>query len=70
MKFDDGSHCHWTYRIGAYSTPFHWPTEADARHAAGVLEDNARMAQTPEVFQVHSPNHCACNDAKIEEPAA
>jgi hypothetical protein len=71
MQFDDGSHCHWTWRRGAYQTFGFWPTQEMAQEAAvTVTIPDIRDYQEPEVFQVHSPTHCTCDNRQKEETAA
>lgn len=52
-------HCHFTYRIGGYDSPWFWPTYEDAEHASRNLVPDPRVSDRPEVYQVHGA-HCAC----------
>lgn len=51
FKFDDGSHCHWSYKVGRYESFLNWPTEAEAREALGN--------RAGKVIARHG-NRCAC----------
>lgn len=56
MNFSDGTHCHWTYRVGNYESFLNWPTREEALEALG---DHAG-----EVFQRHG-RACASHSGKL-----
>jgi len=50
MKFDDGTQCHWSYRIGRYESPWNYETKEAAQASAGGVG---------EVFLKHG-TACTC----------
>lgn len=57
LAFDDGSHCHWSYRQGRYVSFLNWPTEADV---LAYLDEEHMWLQKPdpEPYRRHRPG-CA-----------
>lgn len=35
LRFDEGGHCHWSYRIGNYNSFLTWTTREEAQKALG-----------------------------------
>jgi hypothetical protein len=64
MRFD-APHCHWTYTLGRYRSPWYWGSQAEAREAAGEPRDGL----TPAVFQVHAAD-CRCTPPTPQEDPA
>lgn len=54
-KFDDGSHCHWTYQVGAYRSFMYWSQRSEV---AEYVAEHERDGQA-EIMQVHGAN-CFC----------
>lgn len=52
-KFIDGTHCHWTYTVGNYTSFLRWPTreavESTIKHDPEVI-----------IHQVHEAEKCYC----------
>lgn len=55
IKFWDGAHCHWTYRLGEYRSFLTWPTRE-------LIEEQLQDGAYDEIFQVHGTD-CECPDA-------
>lgn len=58
IKFSDGKHCHWVYKIGQYISMYAYPTKAEAEEALGNREGY--------VIQGHG-TECACDLNKPTE---
>jgi hypothetical protein len=64
MRFD-APHCHWTYTVGRYRSPWYWPSQQEAQEAADRPREGA---PAPHVFQVHAAE-CRCTPTPQEVPA-
>lgn len=65
MQSDEPTRCFWTYRLGPYISPWHWPDAESARWAAQCMPDPEQ--DPPEVYQAHG-TRCTCPVAEqIEE---
>lgn len=55
-KFIDGTHCHWTYTRGNYTSFLRWPTREAVAFA---------IKYDPEavIHQVHEAGNCYCKQA-------
>lgn len=57
LKFDDGSHCHWSYQVDGYRSFYYWPSREDV---AEYLAEHERDGQA-EIVQIHGAN-CFCDN--------
>jgi hypothetical protein len=55
LKFDDGSHCHWTYQVGEYRSFTYWPSRDDVSEYLAENEASGRA----QIVQIHGAN-CFC----------